>query len=127
MLDHVSLGSQDFARAVDFYTQVLTTIDYRRHKLDDKEAAFGPGDDWSFFLYPAAPDQAVTGARMHVAFRVADRATANRFHAAALERGAQSTTPPKPPMHRPEFGPDYYGGMFLDPDGHAIEILTRGE
>lgn len=126
MLDHVSLGARDFARTVDFYTRVFETIDYRRHKLDEKEAAFGHGDEWTFFVYPAPADQPIVGARMHLAFRVADRATANRFHAAALELGAQSMTPPRPPMHRPEFGEDYYGGMFLDPDGHAIEVLTRG-
>jgi catechol 2,3-dioxygenase-like lactoylglutathione lyase family enzyme len=127
MLDHVSLGSHDFPRAVNFYTDLFATIGYRRHKLDEKEAAFGPGDEWTFFVYPAAADQAVTGARMHLAFRVADRATANRFHAAALELGGRAPNPPRPPAHRPEFGEDYYGGMFLDPDGHAIEILTRGE
>lgn len=123
MLDHVSLGTRDFARAVDFYTALLATIDYRRHKLDEKEAAFGHGDEWTFFLYPAADDQTVVGARTHLAFRVADRATATRFHAAALELGAQMI---KPTLHRPEFGPDYFGGMFSDLDGHSIEILTRG-
>ena len=126
MLDHVSLGAHDFARTVDFYTEVLATIGYGRHRRDEKEAAFGPGQDWTFFVYPAAAEQAVAGARMHLAFRVADRATANRFHAAALERGARPLDPPRSPAHRPEFGDDYYGGMFLDPEGHAIEVLTRG-
>lgn len=124
MLDHVSLGTRDFARAVDFYTTLFATIDYRRHKLDEKEAAFGLGDEWTFFLYPTAPDQSIVGARTHLAFRVPDRAQARRFHEKALELGAQ---PMREPAHRPEFGPDYFGGMFLDRDGHAIEVLTRGE
>lgn len=122
MIDHISLGAHDLARATDFYTGVLRVLDYRLNKRSDEEAAFGPGDAWTFFLYPAASDQTVAGARMHIALYAQDRSTARAFHAAALERGAESY---RDVAERPEFGADYFGGMFRDPSGHLIEILTR--
>jgi hypothetical protein len=30
------------------------------------------------------------------------------------------------PAERPQFGADYFGGVLRDPDGHLIEVLTRG-
>lgn len=122
MLDHVSIGSHDLNRAGEFYTHVLGVLGYRLHKRTEQELAFWPGEAWTFFLYPALEDQSVVGARMHVALYAADRARALAFHAAAIERGAVSV---REVAHRPEFGPDYFGGMFRDLDGHVIEILTR--
>jgi catechol 2,3-dioxygenase-like lactoylglutathione lyase family enzyme len=122
MLDHVSLGVHDLERAAEFYAAVLGVLDYREHRRTEKEAAFGAGEAWTFFVYPADAGQGVVGARMHLAFHAKDRATALAFHAAALQRGAESV---REVAERPEFGPDYFGGMFRDPSGHTIEILTR--
>jgi catechol 2,3-dioxygenase-like lactoylglutathione lyase family enzyme len=122
MLDHVSLGAHDLKRAADFYAAVLGVLEYREHRRTDTEAAFGPGDAWTFFIYPAAADQGVVGARMHLAFHAKNRAAALAFHAAALRCGGESV---REVAERPEFGPDYFGGMFRDPSGHTIEILTR--
>jgi catechol 2,3-dioxygenase-like lactoylglutathione lyase family enzyme len=124
MIDHVSLGVRDLARATDFYQRVLGTIGWRLHEAKETEVAFGPPDDWCFFLYPADPADAIVGARMHLAFRAADRGVVREFHALALARGA-SSVPDRDPDERPQFGPDYYGGVLRDPDGHAIEVLTR--
>lgn len=124
MIDHVSLGVRDLARATGFYENVLGTIGWRLHQAKDSEVAFGPPDDWCFFLYPAAPDDAIVGARMHLAFRAADRGAVREFHASALAHGA-SRVPDRDPDARPQFGADYYGAVLRDPDGHAIEVLTR--
>ena len=122
MLDHVSIGVHDLKAAADFYAAVLGVLGYREHVRTDKEAAFGPADAWTFFVYPAESGQSVVGARMHLAFHAKNRATALAFHAVALQRGAE---PVRDVAERPEFGADYFGGMFRDPSGHTIEILTR--
>ncbi|HET7844193.1 MAG TPA: VOC family protein [Xanthomonadales bacterium] len=124
MIDHVSLGVRDLARATDFYARVLGTIGWRLHAAKDTEVAFGPPDDWCFFLYPAAADDAIVGARMHLAFRARDRGAVRAFHAAVLAEGG-SRVPDRDPDARPQFGDDYYGAVMRDPDGHAIEVLTR--
>ena len=122
MIDHVSLGTHDLARAADFYSAVLEVLGYRIHRRTEQEAAFGPPDEWLFFLYAVQSEQPVVGARTHLALYAKDRESALAFHAAAIKRGAQST---REVAHRPEFGSDYFGGMFQDLDGHAIEVVTR--
>lgn len=123
MLDHISLGTHDLDRATGFYTELLAVIGYRLHRRDADEAAFGPDDHWSFFLYPVAPERSPVGERMHVAFRVGDRRRATAFETAALALGAERV---REVAERPQFGADYFGGVFRDLDGHTIEILTRG-
>ena len=122
MIDHVSLGTHNLERAADFYSAILDVLDYRVHRRTEQEVAFGPPDAWLFFLYAAPSDQSVVGARMHIALYAKDRTSTLAFHAAAIARGAQSK---REVAQRPEFGPDYFGGMFQDLDGHLIEILTR--
>ncbi len=112
MLDHISLGSHDLNKAGDFYTHVLGVLGYRLHKRTDQELAFGPDEAWTFFLYPAVQEQAVVGARMHIAICAPDRSSALAFHAEAIARGAEAV---KEVAHRPEFGPDYFGGDVSRP------------
>jgi predicted lactoylglutathione lyase len=97
-------------------------LGYRIHRRTEQEVVFGPPNEWLFFLYAAQSEQPVVGARMHLALYAKNRESALAFHAAAIKRGAKST---REVAHRPEFGPDYFGGMFKDLDGHAIEVVTR--
>jgi catechol 2,3-dioxygenase-like lactoylglutathione lyase family enzyme len=124
MLDHVSLGVRDLARSTDFYERVLGTLGYRLHRQLATEVAYGPADAWVFFLYPAEAAQPIVGARMHIAFRAADRNGVHTFYRTALAAGA-SAVPDREPAERPQFGADYFGAVLNDPDGHTLEVLTR--
>ena len=122
-IDHVSLGVRDLARATAFYERVLGAIGWQVHRCAPAEVAFGPPDAWSFFLYPA-PTDPIVGARMHLAFRTSARATVRALYDTALREGGNAITD-RAPAERPQFGEDYFGAVFHDPDGHTIEILTR--
>lgn len=124
MLDHLSLGAHDLDRSTAFYERVLATIGYHLHRRESAEVAFGPAEEWTFFLYPVDPARPIAAAGSHVAFRVPDRGAVRRFYAAALEAGG-SPVPDRAPAERPQFGADYFGAVLADPDGHAIEVLTR--
>ena len=124
MLDHVSLGVRALPPATAFYREVLGTLGYRVHRETPDEVAFGPGEDWSFFLYAAAPDDAIVGARMHVAFLATTRERVRAFYDAAIAAGGRAVAD-RAPAHRPQFGEHYYGAVLKDPDGHAIEVLSR--
>jgi catechol 2,3-dioxygenase-like lactoylglutathione lyase family enzyme len=124
VFDHISFGVRDLARATTFYTRVLATLGYKLQRQLDTEVAFGPGDDWTFFLYPAEANAQVAGARMHVAFRAGSRTAVHAFYATALEHGA-SALPDRAPDVRPQFGDDYFGAVLQDPDGHTLEVMTR--
>jgi predicted lactoylglutathione lyase len=60
-----------------------------------------------------------------VALRADSRAQVHAAFDAARTAGSRPV-PDRDPAERPQFGPDYFGGVFLDPDGHMIEVLTRG-
>ena len=57
---------------------------------------------------------------VHLGFLAPDRATVDDFHAAALAAGYADNGAPGP---RPEYGPHYYGGFVLDPDGNNVEAV----
>ena len=124
MLDHVSLGTHDFPRAIAFYDAVLHALGRALQRSGDDEAEFGTATDWMFFVYPLTPGDNAAGARMHVAFRARDRDAVRSAHAEALAHGAQEV---RPADARPQFGEDYFGSVFRDADGHVIEVMTRGE
>lgn len=124
MFDHLSFGVRDLERATAFYTRVLGTLGYKLQRRLDAEVAFGPGDDWTFFLYPADAGATVAGARMHLAFRARSRGEVRAFYATALELGA-TALPDRAPDLRPQFGDDYFGAVLQDPDGHTLEVMTR--
>ena len=66
-----------------------------------------------------------TGAtHVHLAFQAADRASVDRFHAAALAAGGKDHG--KPGV-RVEYHPGYYGAFVIDPDGNNIEAVYHGE
>lgn len=122
MLDHLSLGSHDVARAVDFYAAVLQPLGLSLQRRDEDEAAFGTAADWMFFVYALGAQDHAPGARMHVAFRANSRDAVRAAHAQALARGALEA---RVPDARPQFGEDYFGSVFKDADGHVIEVMTR--
>ena len=125
MLDHVSLGCSDLQKSTAFFSTALAPLGYRVHKSDDHETALGLPEQWMLFLYPASdPARPLVGDRMHVALRADSRAQVHAAFDAAHAAGAQPV-PDREPAERPQFGEDYFGGVFLDPDGHMIEVLTR--
>jgi len=51
---------------------------------------------------------------LHVGFRAPDRAAVDAFWQAGIDAGHPHDGAPGP---RTVYGPDYYGGFLLDPDG----------
>lgn len=122
MIDHVSLGTTRYAESVAFYRKVLAPLGAALQRDTGAEAAFGDAAHWFFFLYPAPPDDGrVTAPGMHLAFQAASREQVAAVHAAALAAAARDLFTPR---ERPDVSATYFGAMFLDPDGHRIEVKT---
>jgi catechol 2,3-dioxygenase-like lactoylglutathione lyase family enzyme len=86
----------------------------------EEDGFVGYGDGKKAFFWLGLRDAPQTGA--HIAFIAADRATVDRFHAAALAAGGRDNGAPG---LRPHYHPDYYGAFVLDPDGHNIEAVCH--
>lgn len=119
MINHLSFGVSDLARATVFYDAVLGALGYSRTRSTTEDAAYGPGRDQTFFLYPT--DGSVAGARMHLAFDAPSKEAVVAFHAEALKRGGRSVLEPGT---RPDISADYFGAIIDDLDGHRIEVVV---
>jgi catechol 2,3-dioxygenase-like lactoylglutathione lyase family enzyme len=118
MLDHVSIGVRDFARAQRFYDAVLATLGYRALHAGDGYAGYGQHNPAFWVLTSAAPVPADDRSGLHICFQAPSRQAVDAFHAAALAAGGTDNGKPGP---RPDYGPTYYAAFAKDLDGYRIE------
>ena len=124
MLDHISIGVRDLARARRFYDAALQPLGYTC--LSDGDGALGYGREqialWLLMVErPVAPDD---GSGLHFCFAAPNRASVDAFHAAALANGGSNNGDPGP---RADYGDNYYAGFVVDPDGYRIEAYCGAE
>jgi catechol 2,3-dioxygenase-like lactoylglutathione lyase family enzyme len=123
MIDHVSVGVRDLAKAAAFYDAVLPALGYV--KLEDRAATKGwgkPGKHAEFWINPRPAMAAVSpDSGTHICLRARDTKAVDAFHAAALKVGGRSDGAPGP---RPHFGEGYYATFIVDLDGNRIEAVT---
>jgi|SRR5689334_24418219 catechol 2,3-dioxygenase-like lactoylglutathione lyase family enzyme len=119
MLNHVSVGVTDFARAAKFYDAVLATLGYKR-VADYSPHAIGYGTDRPEFWIGAPHDQRPmsAGNGTHLGFSARSKAQVLKFHEVALREGGSNNGEPGP---RPDYGPEYYGAFVYDLDGNKLE------
>ncbi|WP_372624067.1 VOC family protein [Falsiroseomonas sp.] len=122
MFSHVTLGTNDFARALAFYDALLAPLGLVRRETDAAQAIAGyatPSEEGRPFwvMRPIDGREATVGNGTTTAFEAPDRATVRAWHAAGLAAGA---TEVGAPGLRPHYHPDYYGAYLRDPDGHKL-------
>lgn len=118
LLSHVSIGTNDFARAVGFYDQVLPTLGCKRIMEHPGAVAYGKQYPEFWVQTPIDGQPASVGNGTHVGFVAATREAVDAFHAAAMAAGANDEGAPGP---RPHYSESYYGCFVRDPDGHKVE------
>ncbi len=118
ILSHVSIGTDDFDRALRFYDAVLATLGCKRTLEHPGAVAYGKLYPEFWVQRPIDGKPASLGNGTHFGFVATSRAAVDAFHAAAVRGGGTSDGEPGP---RPAYGPQYYGAFVRDPDGHKIE------
>jgi len=118
MIDHISIGVHDIARAKRFYDAVLKPLGYEC--LSEGEGSLGYGRDavalWIGAAERPVPPDDKSG--LHVCFAAPTRNSVDTFHQAALVSGGRDNG--KPGL-RADYGSDYYAAFVVDPDGYRIE------
>jgi len=127
-LHHVTAICRDLERTTAFYRDLLGLALVRQTTNDDDPTTrhfyFGdahgtPGTVVSFLEYPALPQGVVgAGATHHFAFCVESTEELLAWRDYLRSRGVDCTEP---------FDRDYATSIYLrDPDGHILELATRG-
>ena len=119
MLDHVALNVRDLSAAKAFYLAALEPLGYSVFLEHGQDLGLkSPEGEPDFWLCERGEPSAPT----HVAFRAADRATVDAYHAAAVAAGG---TDNGAPGIRPDFHEHYYAAFVLDPEGNNIEAVCQ--
>lgn len=118
MIDHVSIGVSDLARAKRFYGAALQPLGYAC--LSDGAEMLGYGAERVVLWIGASerPVPADPASGLHFCFIAPSREAIDAFHRAALKAGGSDNGAPGP---RPDYGPDYYAAFVIDPDGYRLE------
>jgi catechol 2,3-dioxygenase-like lactoylglutathione lyase family enzyme len=120
VLSHVSLGTNDFARAKAFYDAVLATLQIRCVMDFPGGAGYGRAFPEFWIQSPHDGGRASTGNGVHISFLANSIEEVNAFHAKALELGGKDDGAPG---YRPEYTQNYYGTFVRDLDGNKIEAM----
>ncbi|GLZ84146.1 hypothetical protein Pres01_01970 [Metapseudomonas resinovorans] len=118
ILSHISVGTNDFARAVAFYDKVLPTLGCKRIMEHPGAVAYGREYPEFWVQSPIDGQPASVGNGTHIGFFAPSKEAVRAFFEAALDAGARGDGEPGP---RPEYGEPYYGCFVRDLDGHKIE------
>jgi catechol 2,3-dioxygenase-like lactoylglutathione lyase family enzyme len=110
MFARVTLRASDPEESERFYDTVLATLGIR--KSADAE--------WDDFAIVPATDERPPTRGLHIGFVAPSRAHVDEFWRAGTDAGYRDDGRPGP---RRAYGPDYYGGFLLDPDGNSAEAV----
>jgi catechol 2,3-dioxygenase-like lactoylglutathione lyase family enzyme len=114
MFDHVGIRNADFAASERFYRTVLSVLGIEPSYAGADMIGW---DDW--WIGPTDDEHPLTRA-LHVGFRARDRAQVDAFWQAGIDAGYRDDGAPGLRTH---YGPSYYGGFLLDPDGNSVEAV----
>lgn len=118
MIDHVSIGVRDFAKAQAFYDAVMKPLGYDRVSSSEGSAGYGKGSAGLWLGKTDNPVPADDRSGLHFCFQAQTRKAVDAFHAAALKTGGRDNG--KPGL-RKDYGDNYYAAFVVDPDGYRIE------
>jgi catechol 2,3-dioxygenase-like lactoylglutathione lyase family enzyme len=114
VFDHVAIAVSDLAASERFYRTVLSVLGVEPSHAD---AELVEWEDWD--IGPTDREHAVTRG-LHVGFRAPTREAVDAFWQAGIDAGFRDDGAPGT---RAIYGPDYYGGFLLDPDGNSAEAV----
>jgi catechol 2,3-dioxygenase-like lactoylglutathione lyase family enzyme len=121
MIHHLSVGTNDVARAKAFYDAVLGVLGMRVLQQSERAVDYGVSTLLFSVETPVENGPATVGNGVHIAFAAEHRSMVDDFHRVALANGG---TDAGAPGLRPQYDAHYYGAFVRDPDGNKIEAVT---
>ena len=123
MIDHLSIGVRDVARAKRFYDAALAPLGFTCLSAGESSLGYGDAAVALWIGAAARPVPADDRSGLHVCFSAPTRKSVDAFHAAALAAGGKDNG--KPGL-RADYGASYYAAFVVDPDGYRLEAYCGG-
>jgi len=105
IISHVSIGTNDFEKATQFYNALMKVVGGRRIMEHPDAVAYGKQFPEFWVQTPIDGKAATTGNGIHFSFLVNSKQVVDEFHKTALQLGA---TDDGKPGDRPHYGEPYY-------------------
>ncbi|WP_425083578.1 VOC family protein [Ruegeria profundi] len=125
-LNYVMIGSNDVAKAREYFDAVLPLIggtvvmEFMPHGF-----CYGLRGGGRIWVTPPYNKEAATPGNGNMVGLLCDsEAEVQAAHAAALSAGGTSEGEPGP---RPQYGPDFYGAYVRDLDGNKMSFVYFGD
>ena len=122
MIGYVCIGTNDLARAAQFYDALGAVFGAKRIWETDRFIAWGksPTESVLLLIKPFDGKPATVGNGTMVALSVESRAMVDAVYRKALALGAKDEGPAGPR------GDDFYAGYFRDPEGNKLAVCHSG-
>jgi len=119
---HITVGTNNLAKAREFYDTVLAPLGLKRLKdFGDRGSCWGETDEEFMVLTPADGKPATFANGGTVSFEAPSRAAVDDFHKAALALGGKDEGAVGPRG----FWPHAYAGYCRDLDGNKLAAYCR--
>lgn len=124
MFSHVTIGSNDVARAKPFYDALLAPLGLVRRADYPEAVGYGrPGGRAQvWILRPLDKSAASAGNGITIGLEADDRPTVDAAHAAGVAAGGRDEGAPG---LRPHYHKNYYGAYLRDPGGTKLCIVCH--
>lgn len=120
MIGYVTVGTNDLARAAQFYDALAAEMGVGRMMEFENFIAWGtPGGSAGIAATrPYDGQPATVGNGVMIALEARDKAHVDRLYAIAIAHGGTCEGPPGPR------GETFYAGYFRDPDGNKLNAFV---
>lgn len=120
MIGYVTVGTNDLARAAQFYDALAAEMGVGRMMEFENFIAWGtPGGGAGIAATrPYDGQPATVGNGVMIALEARDKAHVDRLYAIAIAHGGTCEGPPGPR------GETFYAGYFRDPDGNKLNAFV---
>jgi catechol 2,3-dioxygenase-like lactoylglutathione lyase family enzyme len=124
MFSHVTVGSNDIAKAKVFYDGVTAPLGLKRHAdyPDGVGYAREGGRPQLWIVRPLDKQPASVGNGITIGLEADNRSAVDAAHAAAIKAGGKDEGAPGIRKH---YHPNYYGAYVRDPDGNKVCIVCH--
>ena len=121
MIDHVSVGVRDLAKAAVFYEEILATLGSK--KLIERTGTVGFGKNYPEFWLNHRPEliSSKEDNGNHICLRAPSVEAVDELYSLAMRLGATSSGGPG---FRPEYHESYYACFIRDADNNHFEVVT---